>query len=161
MSNRKQKKMRRKDTEAEEMNLIPVMNLFVCLIPFLLLTASFVRLGAVESELPKNGKALEQKDSTAKSLDLIFQMDGDKVIVTAFRNGFQEQVPEVKASFLSTESEKLDSYVNELAEKYESLKSSLFRAGSKTRFEDAVKVLATIRKNESIKSVVLATDVLE
>ncbi len=39
-----------------DVNIIPVMNIFLLLIPFLLLTAAFVRLAIVEISLPTLGK---------------------------------------------------------------------------------------------------------
>lgn len=41
--------------EYGELNIIPVMNVFVVLIPFLLLTAVFVRIAVIEMSLPTVG----------------------------------------------------------------------------------------------------------
>jgi len=43
---------REKSLEAEELNITPVMNIFLILVPFLLLTAVFVRISILEFSLP-------------------------------------------------------------------------------------------------------------
>jgi biopolymer transport protein ExbD len=55
---------RHKATLDEEINLIPVMNLFMVLIPFLLLTAVFAKTAIIDVYLPTAASALS--DKTAK-----------------------------------------------------------------------------------------------
>jgi len=65
-----------------DVNIIPVMNIFLLLIPFLLLTAAFVRLAIVEISLPTLGKSrTKQVQETPKNLVLIF--------LAIKENGFQ------------------------------------------------------------------------
>lgn len=159
---KRNRKRHRAETEADEINLIPVMNLFVCLIPFLLLTAAFVRLGAVETELPKAGELSEAKPNDTKSqkVDLIFQMNNDEVIVTAFSNDFQTQLEDIRGVFHSYQKEDLKNYLEKLSERFSEFNSSIFKASSQTKFEDAVAVLSVIRQHPGIKSVVLATEMV-
>lgn len=49
-------------TEAEELDLVPIMNLVTILIPFLLMAASFVSLAAIDSTLPAIGQPPESSD---------------------------------------------------------------------------------------------------
>ena len=52
-----------KDKRQQEVdvNIIPVMNIFLLLIPFLLLTAAFVQLAVVELSLPSLNKEQGQQ----------------------------------------------------------------------------------------------------
>jgi len=47
---------RERNVKDADVNIIPVMNIFLLLIPFLLLTAAFVRLAVVELSLPSLSK---------------------------------------------------------------------------------------------------------
>ena len=48
--------------QAEELDLVPIMNLVTILIPFLLMASSFVSLAAIDSTLPAIGQPPEQTD---------------------------------------------------------------------------------------------------
>lgn len=158
----RKRKHRNKNEAVDELNLIPVMNLFVCLVPFLLLTAAFVKMGGIDVELPKAQAAqTDPGNEKKKTVDLIFQMDGNQVVVTGYTNSFAQPIQEINATFGSDDQEILNKYLNVLAEKHEKIGASLFKANEKTKFEDAVKVLTTLRKHEALKAVVLATDIVE
>jgi biopolymer transport protein ExbD len=69
-----------------DVNIIPVMNIFLLLIPFLLLTAAFVRLAIVELSLkPLNKNRAEQIQQAPKNLVLI--------ILAVKETGFQLKSP--------------------------------------------------------------------
>lgn len=72
-----------------DVNIIPVMNIFLLLIPFLLLTAAFVRLAIVELSLPSiNKKSSEKVQQTPKNLVL--------VLLSVKEKGFQLKSPGFK-----------------------------------------------------------------
>lgn len=57
--------------EAEEVNLVPIMNLVTILIPFLLMAIQFVSLAVIDSTLPAIGPpSTEQLDDEDKPLNL-------------------------------------------------------------------------------------------
>lgn len=58
--NLKQAMSRNKRNSETDVNIIPVMNIFLLLIPFLLLTAAFVQLAVVELSLPSLNKGQGQ-----------------------------------------------------------------------------------------------------
>ncbi|MBC8181653.1 biopolymer transporter ExbD [candidate division KSB1 bacterium] len=69
-----------------DVNIIPVMNIFLLLIPFLLLTAAFVRLAIVEISLPTLGKnRAKQVQETPKNLVAI--------LLSVKETGFQLKSP--------------------------------------------------------------------
>lgn len=73
------KDRRKKDVDV---NIIPVMNIFLLLIPFLLLTAAFVRLAVVELSLPSLNKG-RSNQIQEKSQNLVL------IILAIKETGFQ------------------------------------------------------------------------
>jgi len=159
---RRRQQSKFKNEESTELNLIPIMNLFVCLLPFLLLTAAFVRMGAVRVELPKAqaGEINPAKPKATQQVDLVFMMTGKQVVVTGYTDNFSMPVNSIQASFSSRDTKSISKYIDKLSEQKTNLGSALFKANPQTRFEDAVKVLSTLRKDKALKSVVLATEVV-
>lgn len=157
------KKRRRKLEDASDLNLIPVMNLFVCLVPFLLLTAAFVKMGGIHAEMPaaKSGEYKENANDKRQVIDLVFQVDGSVVEVVGFTQGFSMPLADVQAKFTTNELFSLDAYLQNISEKYPNWGSTLFKASSNTRFEDAVLVLGKLRESKYIKDLVLAAEVVE
>ncbi len=52
----------KRNAEADELDLVPIMNLVTILIPFLLMASSFVTLAAIDSTLPAIGPPSEPSD---------------------------------------------------------------------------------------------------
>lgn len=156
-------KRRRRIEEVQDLNLIPVMNLFVCLVPFLLLTAAFVQMGGVQAEMPaaQIGQLQESQKDQNQIVDLVFQIDGTNIEVVGFTHGFRMPIDEVQAKFTTEELTGLDSFLDLIHEKYPNWGSTLFKASSSTRFEDAILVLSKLRENKLIKNLVLAAEVVE
>lgn len=64
MAGRPSQRMRGKSA-LQEVNILPIMNVFCILIPFLLLTASFVQLTIVDSSLPAQSSARQAVESAS------------------------------------------------------------------------------------------------
>ena len=66
----------------QEMNILPIMNVFMILVPFLLLTAAFIQLAIVDTSLPARGKSVSSqdvetpKDKPKLNLTVFLQDDG-------------------------------------------------------------------------------------
>jgi biopolymer transport protein ExbD len=56
--------------QAEELDLVPIMNLVTILIPFLLMASSFVSLAVIDSTLPAIGAPQESSDDQEETLSL-------------------------------------------------------------------------------------------
>lgn len=56
--------------DAEEVNLVPIMNLVTILIPFLLMSVQFISLAVIDSTLPAIGPPSAQTENTEKPLNL-------------------------------------------------------------------------------------------
>jgi len=62
---------KKRNEEAEELNLVPIMNLVTILIPFLLMAAQFISLAVIDSTLPAIWPPQPtQQDDTDKPLNL-------------------------------------------------------------------------------------------
>lgn len=57
---------KKNSAQAEDLNLVPIMNLVTILIPFLLLSAQFVTLAVIDSTLPAIGKPTEATEEDEK-----------------------------------------------------------------------------------------------
>lgn len=53
---------KKRGTQAEELNLVPIMNLVTILIPFLLMAAQFVSYAVIDSTLPAIGPPVETEE---------------------------------------------------------------------------------------------------
>ncbi len=62
----------KRNSDAEELDLVPIMNLVTILIPFLLMASSFVTLAAIDSTLPAIGPPTEatETDDDEEKLNL-------------------------------------------------------------------------------------------
>ena len=150
-----------RNEETPELNLIPIMNLFVCLVPFLLLTAVFVKMGGVKAEMPVTASSESSEATPEKKeqiIDLVFQIDGQEVELVGFTDQFQKPLSDVHAKFQLTAIDSLDQILTEISSKYPKWRSTLFKASPSTRFEDAISVLSKLRANNLIKNLVLAAE---
>ena len=69
--------------DAEDLDLVPIMNLVTILIPFLLMASSFVSLAAIDSTLPAIGQppeATNEEPEPTLSLSIAITSEGYKVI---------------------------------------------------------------------------------
>lgn len=152
---------RRPETESE-LNLIPVMNLFVCLIPFLLMAAAFTQMGAVDAETPSRSDGSETaQESREQTLDLIVQVDSDFVRINGFTNSFSHKVEELSANFSITDVDGLKLGLEEILETHPEIHSTLFRVGGDTAYDSAIQVLAQLRQMSGLGKLILATQVVQ
>ena len=78
LSKRPTRKVHR-DIEAISINITPVMNLFVVLIPFLLMSAVFVQISVIDSVLPKLSTAttiIQKKEKDKLLVSVYIRSDG-------------------------------------------------------------------------------------
>jgi hypothetical protein len=72
-------KGKKRGTDAEELNLVPIMNLVTILIPFLLMAAQFVSYSVIDSTLPAIGPPVpieEDPEDKPLSLSLMITNEG-------------------------------------------------------------------------------------
>ncbi len=71
-------------TEIEDLNLVPIMNLVVCLIPIVLVGATLVKVGVINVNAPKFGMGAATPDETdEKPLNLTVAIGEDGIRLSA------------------------------------------------------------------------------
>jgi biopolymer transport protein ExbD len=81
---RKPSSKKKFDGEIEDLNLVPIMNLVVCLIPIVLLGATLVKIGVINVNAPKFGMGQSApSDDEKKPLNLTVAVGEDGFRITA------------------------------------------------------------------------------
>jgi len=75
---------RNREQEDVELDMVPIMNMFLVLIPFLLMSASFFHLKAINTSVPVLGKNSEQTDTEKNAkLTIILELTGKSIQLSA------------------------------------------------------------------------------
>ena len=131
---------RKKD---EEVNIIPVMNIFLILIPFLLLTAAFIKLAVLEISLPQIGKEAKSQQEQPKNLIL--------VILAIKENGFQLKSPGFKFDPINKYSENynyqlLAKQLKEIKDKHNNAEDIIISPEPKVKYDIIIKTMDQCRE---------------
>ena len=151
------RRMRRPDQETE-LTLIPVMNLFVGLIPFLLLSTAFVKFGGIDVYAPSTSQ--EQLEQDSSKLSLTFKVQNKKVTVAGFKNGFDSPVKSVSASFKLKDKEAFMAHMIAVKQKFPHIATTIFYADPDSKYHEAVTALDSIRSLNLDSNIIMATGVV-
>lgn len=139
---------RERKTKESDVNIIPVMNIFLLLIPFLLLTAAFVRLAVVELSLPSLNKGnTPQIQQDRQNLILI--------ILSVKEDGFQlKAIKDKNIKFDPINKNGNDYLYAKLVEQLKDLKSQypfaediIISPDSKVKYDVIIKVMDRCRES--------------
>ena len=89
-----------------DVDLIPVMNLFVVLIPFLLLSAAFYHVGVIPTSLPSEGGGAAGEEP-GEQVVVSLRIEGDRLELSAHGEGSEEEL-EGLAAVLQRDGTELD-----------------------------------------------------
>jgi biopolymer transport protein ExbD len=158
----KRTKGRRKEEELE-INLVPMIDLFVALIPFLLLTAAFVHIGGVSVSVPS---VAFQKSSPAKKINeksdhlrLTVDIKDQQILISAFTENFEKSIVELQRSFPLSKLDAMTNYLKETQFKFPKLDVALVHAAKATPYQDVVRVIEVLEKTHIFERVMLAAGV--
>ncbi len=131
--------------EDAEVNITPVMNVFVILIPFLLLTASFVKIAIIDFSLP----SAEQSPSNAVSASDLKELT--VLVVSIDTKGFQVKTSEKKLPFVKKMSGKYDyntlgERLRSVKKKYPKLEDVIISPDATIKYDTIVKVMDKCRE---------------
>lgn len=145
---------RPRTNEPEDLNLIPLMNLFVTMIPLLLLTAAFYHIGMVSVSVPTQGTPDESSVETSKrAVTVSVRMTKRGYSVTASNDTLSEQ--ELKA---------LDAFVPKTAGKYDNkmLTAVLERIKRKYNESDTMMLVPTkqVKYDDMVKAMDAARNMI-
>jgi biopolymer transport protein ExbD len=87
-------RVRRHEEEEPDINLIPIMNMFMVLIPFLLMSASFFHIKAINTSIPVHAEpaAQAENESQAPKVTVVLEIKPDRVRISTLAdtpNGLQ------------------------------------------------------------------------
>ncbi len=131
--------------EDSEINITPIMNVFVILIPFLLLSASFVKIAIIDFSLPS---AEQAANSAVNPADL----KGLTVLVVTIKDkGFEVKTSQKKLPFVPKVNGKFDFKtlgirLKAVKKKYPKLEDVIITPGESIRYETIVHVMDTCRE---------------
>ena len=156
------KKLKKQVEEEIQLNLTPMMDLFVALIPFLIMAASFTRLGGIDLQAPSaTSGSPQQIEKPSNDLWLMFEVKADTLNVQGYDKNFSNERSKIKGQFTLNEIEKLKSFLANLQGPEWKMGPSLFHASAETKYEQAVAFLNAMRGSKSVTQIVMASGVVE
>lgn len=134
---------RDRNQEDADVNIIPVMNIFLLLIPFLLLTAAFVKLAVLDISLPSLGKGGQTQQQQRENLVLI--------IVAVKDTGFQVKSPGYKFDPINKNGNRYDyqtllTQLKELKSKHVAAEDIIISPTEKVKYDIIIKVMDHCRE---------------
>lgn len=142
-------------------NLMPIMNLFLVLIPMLITMTVLVKLSVMNLSLPSGGSSGEQsteqeKPKELENLILILSQDkglillgykegitsSNRYTIDKERNGIHIPFKDDKFNLYA-----LEDYIKEIKEKYEIQQSISFACDEEIKYEDLIKAMDLCRRN--------------
>ena len=78
-------RLRKQTEENTELNMVPIMNMFMVLIPFLLMSAAFYNIKAVNTSIPVHSNAPAQETPVEKEIKItvVLELKADEVRISA------------------------------------------------------------------------------
>ncbi|MCP4676371.1 MAG: hypothetical protein GY854_12840 [Deltaproteobacteria bacterium] len=137
--------------EELEVNLIPVMNLFVTLIPFLLLAAAFYHVGVIPTSLPSQTDGTSDIAADARSLTVNLLVEPEKIQLSVSNAVLDEET----LAALSLTLEKTDKGFNldllgealhQIKLNYDKSDTVIVLPTDNVKYEDVVRILDTARE---------------
>ena len=139
--------------EELEVNLIPVMNLFVTLIPFLLLAAAFYHVGVIPTSLPSQTDETSDVAADDVSVTVNLLLEPDRISLSASSAALSEEALAALAATIPRTEKGFD--LDQLREALVAIKQRFGQSdtvivmpGETVHYEDVVRVLDTAREHE-------------
>ena len=140
--------------ETEDLNLIPVMNLFMVLIPFLLMGAAFFHVAVIPTSTPSHtpGESDVPKTPTTVSASLVLEPDSMSVSFTS-TNLSEAQINDMSREWAVEDgkmpAEKLHNYLKTIKKKYPESTTLVVLPHNKLSYQQLVQVLDRTREFEA------------
>ena len=133
---------------SEDLQMTPIMNVFLIMVPFLLLTASFVKIAILEMSLPSLNQnassSLTQTNEEKKPLVLN--------MLAIRQNGFELKSPTFNFPFIEKKDEKYDleqlqASLRQIKDKFPDSEDMVIQPEDAIRYDDVVKVMDRCRES--------------
>lgn len=155
------KNLKRQVEEEIQLNLTPMMDLFVALIPFLIMSASFTQLGGIDLQAPSSKTGTPAKIEASNDLWLMFEVKGDQIHIQGYDKDFNSTRAQIKGDFTSAQTDQFQIFLSNLEAGKWKMGPSLFHASPETKYEQAILFLNTIRGSKNLNEIVMASGVVE
>ena len=137
--------------EEVEVNLIPVMNLFVTLIPFLLLAAAFLHVGVIATSLPSQTDEASDIAADRMSVTVNLLVEDDKIELSASNAVLDEEtlselaltVPKTKEGY---DLELLGKALHEIKLRYKNSDTVVVLPTDDIQYQDVIRILDASRE---------------
>jgi len=142
----------RKARASMDVDLIPVMNLFVVLIPFLLLSAAFFHVGVIPTSLPSQGASSgEAAEPNLAQVTVNLQVNTDHITLSVSNDALAQEVLDQLALELprpgdGSELPQLQAALRQIKLMYAESDTVVLLPGEGVRYKDVVTVLDAARE---------------
>ena len=139
-------KIKTREAGSSELQMTPIMNVFLILVPFLLLTASFVKLAVLEMSLPSlnqsAGGSVTQASEDNKPLVLN--------MLAVRQNGFELKSPTLTFLFIEKKGEQYDfeqlqAKLRQIKDKFPDSEDMVIQPEDAIKYDDVIKVMDRCR----------------
>lgn len=144
---------RREMADDAEPNMVPIMNMFMVLIPFLLMSASFYQIKAVNTSIPVLAESVDKApEDSSISLTVIVELKEDALKVSAMSDRLTgEQLAKFKNVYsLSGEHlypmEKFSAHLQMIKSQYPKSDTLILIPNNSTDYETIIRAMDTARK---------------
>ncbi len=135
----------RANSEGDDVNITPVMNLFLVLIPFLLLTAEFVRIAVLELNLPSTAQSsVSNKKENDKKMILIMLAIDEKGFTI---KGTKLRIPPIPKSKGQFQYDKLAASLQQIKNRYPDTEEITIQPVDDISYQTIVNVMDACRDN--------------
>lgn len=140
-----------------ELNLIPVMNLFVVLIPFLLAGAAFFRVGVIPTSLPAHDPTQSDVPKTPTTVACNLLLSRERVVLTISSTSFSEEELQAMgrewtvAADEPYPADKVQAYLVELKTKYPKSSTITIQPDGDIPYQRLVGILDKTREKQTDK----------
>ena len=150
---------RRRQAEADtELNLVPIMNMFMVLIPFLLMSASFYQVHAINTSVPVHSSdpasaGGEKAQKPAHKLTVVFELKEETVKLSALCDTLSaDALAPFEATFSRAEADRLSgksiaAYLRKLKTSYPASDTVLLIPADEVRYDAIIQAMDCARKN--------------
>jgi biopolymer transport protein ExbD len=147
-------RMRRMETVDAEPNLIPVMNLFVAMIPFLLLAVAFFQLGVIPATLPTHTENTSDVEPSRQAITVSIVINDEGFRITAMNQSLPEAELDSLARTVAKESGQYDfdglsEALQALKQRYPASDTVILLPTERIPFADIIRVMDTARESRS------------
>lgn len=125
-----------------DLEIMPLMNLFVALIPMLLISAVFVNVAVIDMKLPTDVSEAELASGTKKALNLAVTIRDEHFVVEGHK--LRKQVVAREDEDADTQ---LATILGSIKEQYPDNEEIMIISQPRTRYEDIIRVMDVSRES--------------